>query len=229
MAFSEAHDAKSFASPGAGSKKPLSWAAGFLLLGALFVISRYNYLLFHALAELFSIAVAWALFMLAWNSRKFVSDKALVMLSIAYLFIGFIDLFHTLAYKGMNIFNTHQDANLATQLWIGARFMESVNLLLFSLLSGRSIRTGPVLLAYGTATAVFMLTLFVWPVFPACFVDGAGLTLFKKVAEYVICLILAAAVLILRRKREHFDPDVFGCSRPPCWSPWRGSCVSPFM
>jgi len=89
------------------------------------------------------------------------------------------------------------------------RKTECVSLLLFAVLSGRFIRTGLVIVAYGTATAVLMLAVFAWPVFPVCFVDGAGLTLFKKVAEYVICGVLTAAVLLLRRKRKRFDPDVF--------------------
>lgn len=40
---------------------------GLILLGCLYVISRFNYLLFHMLAELFSISVAGAVFLLAYN------------------------------------------------------------------------------------------------------------------------------------------------------------------
>ena len=74
------------------------------LLG-LALISRYNYLLFHSLAEIFSIIIASGIFIIAWNSRRFQENHYLLFLGIAYLFIGTLDLFHTLSYRGMNIFH----------------------------------------------------------------------------------------------------------------------------
>jgi len=44
---------------------------------------------------------------------------------------------------------------------------------------------------------------------PACYVEGRGLTLFKIVNEYLICLTLAAALLFLIRRRERLDADVW--------------------
>ena len=38
---------------------------GFLAL--LFVVSLQNYLLFHSLAELFSIVIAFGIFVIGWN------------------------------------------------------------------------------------------------------------------------------------------------------------------
>jgi PAS domain S-box-containing protein len=191
------------------SKNSLKFMVGIGLLAALYGVSRYNYLLFHGLSELFSIAVAWAVFMLVWNSKRFIADKALLMLGIAYLFIGLLDMLHMLAYKGMNVFPGLPGADCATQLWIAARYMESISLLLFSLLTNRSVRPLPVFLAYGLATATLLATIFAWPVFPSCYVEGVGLTPFKKVSEYVICLILAGALVLLWRKRHRFDRDVF--------------------
>ncbi len=56
------NDVEGFFDP--SRKSPITVWVGMGLIAALFVISQYNYLLFHGLAELFSIAVAWALFML---------------------------------------------------------------------------------------------------------------------------------------------------------------------
>jgi len=38
----------------------LQAVAGLVFLLVLFVVSRHNYLLFHGLAELFAVAVAWS-------------------------------------------------------------------------------------------------------------------------------------------------------------------------
>ena len=93
---------------------------GIFVLFGLYITSLYSYLLFHSLSEIFSIAVACGIFMVAWNSRRFLDNNYLLFLGVAYLFIGGIDLIHTLAYKGMGIFQGY-DANLPTQLWISSR------------------------------------------------------------------------------------------------------------
>ncbi|MEK6698478.1 MAG: MASE3 domain-containing protein [Nitrospirota bacterium] len=76
----------------------------FVILGLLYLASQYSYLLFHSIAEIFSVVVAFGIFMLAWNSRRFLDNNALLFIGIAYLFVGMIDILHTLAYKGMGVF-----------------------------------------------------------------------------------------------------------------------------
>ncbi len=73
------------------TKKTLSRCLGILLLSGLYLTSLYNYLLFHSIAELFSVVVAIGIFMLAWNSRRFLDNSYLLFLGIAYLFIGALD------------------------------------------------------------------------------------------------------------------------------------------
>ncbi|MFW6190810.1 MAG: MASE3 domain-containing protein, partial [Candidatus Bipolaricaulota bacterium] len=94
-----------------------------------YYLSTHNYLLFHSLAELFSIVVAFGIFVVAWNSRTFHENDYLTFIGIAYLFVGSIDLIHTLAYEGMGVFPNY-GADLPTQLWIIGRYMESLSLLL---------------------------------------------------------------------------------------------------
>ena len=184
-------------------------ALGTALLLALFFISRNNYLLFHGLAELFSVAVAWGVFMMVWNARHFVGNDALVMLGAAYLFVGLLDLLHTLAYKGMGVFPGPHSANLATQLWIAARYMESLSLLAFAALIGKNVRPLPVLSGYAGVTALLLLAVFSWGVFPDCYLADTGLTPFKKGSEYIVCLILLLSLAVLWRKKAAFHPSVF--------------------
>jgi len=84
-------------------------------IGVLYIVSFYNYLLFHSLAEIFSIVIACGIFFFAWNSRQFLENDYFLFLGIGYVFIGGIDLLHTLSYKGVNVFEGY-GANLPTQL-----------------------------------------------------------------------------------------------------------------
>ena len=73
---------------------------GVLILAGLYVMSQRNYLLFHSFAEVFSVVVACGVFVVFWNSRRFLGcDGGYLLLGIAYLFVAGLDLVHALAYK----------------------------------------------------------------------------------------------------------------------------------
>ncbi len=179
---------------------------GLLLI--LYVISTLNYIVFHSMIEIFTIVVASCIFVITWNSRKYLGNSFFVMLGIAYLFICIIDVTHLLAYKGMNVFPEF-GANLATQLWIAGRYLEAFSLLaaaaaVFWKLDHRKIFAG-----YTIVTALLLATIFYWRVFPVCFVDGVGLTAFKIYSEYAIILIIAISLAMLVSHRRQFEPRVF--------------------
>jgi hypothetical protein len=46
-----------------------------ILLVVLYFSSRYNYLLFHSLAEIFSILIAFGIFVIAWNCRRILKNN----------------------------------------------------------------------------------------------------------------------------------------------------------
>ncbi len=179
------------------------WA---LVLIGLYLASLYNYLLFHTLAEIFSVIVAYAIFVFAWNSRRLIDNTYLLFIGCAYLFIGIMDLAHTLGYTGMYIFYGY-DTNLPTQLWISARYMQSVSLLIAPLLMGKKLNITWLLSGF-TVVVVLLLGMIFGGVFPDCFLEGVGLTFFKKFSEYLISLILVGAFALLSLKRREFDPGV---------------------
>jgi PAS domain S-box-containing protein len=181
---------------------------GTLVLGGLYATSLYNYILFHNIAEIFGIVIASGIFIIAWNSRHIVRNNYLLFIGIAYLFIGVMSLLHTLSYKGMQVFHGY-GTNLPTQLWISARYMESISLLTAPLILGRRIRPGLVFLLFSTLTLLLLGSVFYWDIFPVCFIEGKGLTPFKKISEYVISLIFSASIFMLYRKKEEFDATVY--------------------
>jgi len=181
---------------------------GIIVLSAILLSRLYNFLLFHSIAELFSIVIAFAIFVVAWNSRRFLDNNYLLFLGIAYLFIGAIDMVHTLAYKGMGVFPEY-DANLPTQLWIMARYMESISLLSAPLFFKRKIRLNLIFAIYLATSGLLLGSIFYWGIFPDCFIEGKGLTSFKIISEYIISLILLGSIIFLISKQKEFDRQVF--------------------
>ncbi len=180
-----------------------------LLMGALYLARCYSYLLFHAMVEMFSIIVACGIFITVWNSRRFWRNGYFLFLGIGYLFVGGLDLVHTLAYKGMGVFLDPANAsNLATQLWVSARYVESLSLLAAPFLLRRRVNSWGVLIGFVGVSALLLGAIFAWDAFPTCYVEGPGLTAFKKHSEYAICGIFAAAILLLLVHRRGFEASV---------------------
>ncbi len=179
-------------------------------VGALYLTSLYSMVLSHTLVEMLSVAIVWSLFALVWNSRRWVKENYLLLLGIALAAAGFIDLMHALAYPDLDVFPGY-DANLSAQLWIAARYLLSLSLLVAPLSLGtyrtfrnqRAFEYGAVM-TYVALTAGLLALVFLGQ-FPDCYVEGIGLTPFMIAGEYVICAILLASLGLLWRKRQHLD------------------------
>jgi PAS domain S-box-containing protein len=207
-----------FDQPG-GQRLKIAFFISVIAAGGLYLTSLYNYLLFHTLVELFSIAIGWSMFVLVWNARRWMNNPYLYGLGVALAAAGCIDLVHTLAYKGMNLFPGY-DSNLPTQLWIAARYLQSLSMLfaavwlidlptVISRIGGENekatsrLEYGLVLVYIGITISLIILIFA--RLFPLCYVEGKGLTPFKKISEYVISLILVASLVVLWKKRQYFD------------------------
>lgn len=195
-------------------ENPVNYIIGVVIvITGLYLSERFNYLLFHSLAELFSIVIAVTLFLIMWNSKKYMANKMLVFIGIGYLFIAILDLLHTLSYQGMPIF---KDYNFyANELWIAARYLESLTLLIAFAWPQRvnqtirRIGTLGILTVYFLITAILVASIFVWKIFPICYIANYGQTEFKIISEYIICLILIAGILLLWKNRSDFDKKIY--------------------
>jgi len=65
------------------AKKYPYFLTGILVFLGLYLTSLYSYLLFHSLAEIFSIVIACGIFMIVWNSRRFLDNNYLLFIGIA--------------------------------------------------------------------------------------------------------------------------------------------------
>jgi len=176
----------------------------FLGLGG---VGWYNYLFFHSLVELFSIVIAAAAFLVAWNTRRLVAHGFFLLLGIALLAAGSLDVVHTLTYKGMEVF-PGIGANLSLQLWIAARALEALSFLLAPRFLLRPLPVGAALFGYAAAVAL-LLAVILGGAFPICYIEGAGLTPFKIGSEYAIALIFLAAAGRGFRARHLLPPEIW--------------------
>ncbi|HEX2981673.1 MAG TPA: MASE3 domain-containing protein [Anaerolineaceae bacterium] len=181
---------------------------GGIIFAGLFWVSLDNLLLFHTLAELFAALIAVSIYILAWNAREFLDNQGILFLAIAYLFVGAIDLAHALTYSGLGIFLV-VNPDLSIGLWLAARFLQAVALLIAPFYFQRRFHPRVMTLIFALLTlGLAAVAIRPWNGLPDGTDSQAGFALFRVYAEYGIAAILSAALLLWILKSRVFDTRV---------------------
>jgi len=208
--------ATGFTDPGLGEKmdqdksyiKNTSNILILVFLLVLYYLSHVNYLFFHTAAELFSIIIAFNIFIIAVNTYRVAQNSFFMLLGIAFGFVGSFDLLHMLAYQGMDIIGAAgDDAHL--KLWISARYLGSMSLLLAVLLHRKKLNLYIIAGFYAFMSAILAASFFVWPLFPASGIADLVLPLFLQISEFIISCILVAALVLIFQTKKVFHKHVF--------------------
>jgi hypothetical protein len=177
----------------------LTVGVGAVLLALLYLASLHSYLLFHTLAEIVFIVVCITVLVMAVALRQFLDDDFALFLGVALSVEAFLHIVHVVDYPGVNMIS--QSLDPPTQMWLAARFLLAVTFIVAPFVIGKRLNL-PLVIAVYVGYAVLMLaTVYWWHVFPATLLDS-GLTIFKKVTEYVICLMLGLGIFLLWRRHD---------------------------
>lgn len=177
-----------------------------VLLVLISLTALISFLLFHTITEIFSIVIAFTIFVIGWHTRKYTESVFFVRYGIAALFVGFIDLLHTLSYEGMGIF-IYYDGNLPTQLWILARYIQSISFIIALIPFTFEKSHYYLMIFYASITIIFVFSIF-YGVFPDCYITGIGLTPFKIISEYIITLFLSISLILLYLQKDNYSKDI---------------------
>jgi len=183
------------------------WLFPLVLSVFLVLISYYNYLLFHTLSEFFAIIVGIMMFVVALSTYDYSRNHFLMYLATGYFWIAALDFIHTLVYKGMVIY-PFDSSDLPTQFWIVARYSEALLLFFAPLILKQKLNQKALFTAFGLLFIV-LYSLIMSGFFPDGFVDGKGLTPFKVVSEYIICLIFLLSLYRLNKIKHKLRAEIF--------------------
>jgi signal transduction histidine kinase/PAS domain-containing protein len=129
---------------------------------------------------------------------------------MAFLFVAGLDVFHTLAFKGMGVFPSFVGSNLATQLWIATRYVLGFSFLIPLVFTRRKIKPSKIIVGYCIVSALLLVSIFYWQNFPIAYDNNLqSLTAFKIGSEYAISIIILAAIGLLIKKRKEFSTNIY--------------------
>lgn len=169
--------------------------------------SPHQYLGVHTIVELFSIIISFAIAIQCWMIFPHTVSSHRLLIGAIFFAIGFLDLFHTLTYKGMPIFISESSVAKATWFWIMARLTESIALCVIFMRKNRPIPKTKRKLAFALVVSYLLIvsgTIFAgesW--LPMLVVEGQGTTALKNNLEYFISFLHLITVLLLLFRYKH--------------------------
>lgn len=161
-----------------------------------------EYLAWHTLLEFAAIFVSFSIFTVTYFIYEESNNFQLIMFGCVFLLMGFLDLFHTLSFKGMpDFFIANNTANRATILFVISRLIGSLGFMLAINIPSKlicKIRKEFFAVVTITFTIILFLIVTYYPsLFPPMFIEGQGLTQIKILLEYLVIIILAISFIII--------------------------------
>lgn len=175
----------------------------------LIIVSKFNYLLFHSLAEIISIVIGISILVISRNTLTVRKDSSLDVLGIGYASVALLDFIHLLSYKGMNVFPDYD--YYAAQIWIVARYLESFTLFvaILTIITKKKISNMLIVIVAIMIISGFLYLIIGNKSFPICFIEGSGQTVFKVFNEYVIIAMFSLSLLLFQWKKQLFPSIVW--------------------
>ena len=171
-----------------------------------FLTEPKAFVFWHSVLELFAAMVAMLIFMIGYRAVLSARKRAVVLLGVAFLGVGLLDLLHALSYVGMSDALSPNSVHKTLFFWLAARLLAALALLVYVRLpTGPEVGLRTKRLALVLMLAVVCTLAFVGLVtpehVPALFVPGQGLTPLNIALEWlVIGLNLATLGLLWQRR-----------------------------
>ncbi len=185
----------------------LDLAFAFFLLCILFLnfISLNNELLFHFMAELYTIIISSCLFAVIWTIRDKIDNSFYYIFATGLLFTAIFDLLHILTFEGM-IFVRKLDIDHSLYFWIMARSLQSTTFLIATIRVKKNININKLLLLFALITFLGANIIFT-NILPSLFNSDGSFSVLRIVLEIFINLMFLISLILLYVNRSVFKVE----------------------
>ncbi|MCT8977763.1 ATP-binding protein [Clostridium sp. CX1] len=167
-----------------------------------------NWLFTHIFIEYLTNIVGMSVCIIALNTYKICKNEFFAFLAVAFAFIFLFEFMQMAAYQGISIIG-QSNYNLTVQL----NLIKSYYSCITAVLAFRYIRTrlkiNVIFYMFLSISFILLLSIFYFRVFPVCYIEGYGLTTFKKVSEFMICIMYIISIIKLRKAKFYFNQQVY--------------------
>lgn len=192
----------------------IEWSFFSVFMFFLFLVNNHDNLFFHTSLELFINFVFILVFVFAFNTYSVNKNNFLLILGTGYFFVAILGIFHLLAYTGMPFLSETDGLKIATQLWIASRYIgvfTSIIAMAFILKPNKKINAYTLFIIYFSITIFLLISILKFKFFPDCYIINIGLTPFKVISEYILCIGFLGTAIIFAKLSKNMDRYLFVC------------------
>lgn len=192
----------------------IEWSSFLVFMVFLFLVNNNDNLLFHASIEIFINFIFVLVFVFAFNTYSVNKNNFLLILGTGYFFVAILGISHLLTFTGMRFLSSTDGLKITTQLWIASRYMGVFTFLIamaFILKPNKKFNPYTLFIIYLSITAFLLLSIFEFKIFPDCYVIDVGLTPFKVISEYILCITFWGTAVIFAKLSKSMDRYLFVC------------------
>lgn len=174
-------------------------------------LEHETYLIFHLLLQIINIIISSAIFLYGWLTWNYSKSKILLLISVIFLAVAIIDIFHTFTYDGMP-FHLGFNIQVPNWFWIIGKIFEICAFLTVFLLNKWKLSKSTSKYENIWFLALSLLLTFLCSILilhnpeklPLLVIEGVGTTPLKKVFEYAFILFYVLTVPYLwKRYQKH--------------------------
>ncbi|MFA5169984.1 MAG: EAL domain-containing protein [Sulfuriferula sp.] len=155
----------------------------------------------HLLMELFAIIIAVLIVIVSWHTFDAKSAHSANVLITGFVIVACCDLVHALTYAGMPPFLADSGTPRAIFFWLMGRTFEVATMGLLAVNWVPSLsRRFSLLLGLAVSGLLIWFGSYQINAFPLTFIEGAGVTQFKTIYEYALCVTYIAVAILLWRQ-----------------------------
>jgi PAS domain S-box-containing protein len=172
---------------------------GIIIMLILYHVNIKDYFIFHNLVELLSIITGFSVFIIAKNTYGVSKNSNFMFLGMCFLIISSFDFLHVLTSYNGGVFNTEK-YNVSIQFYLVGRYIQTAVFILFCILSTKKEKisnASNVIIFFYASALIFFFLIFKFHYFPVCYDPKIGLTLFKRISEYIMFVIFFIITVIL--------------------------------
>lgn len=187
-----------------------------VVLFGIFFVATYtgyrNFLFFHALVELLYVFICFAVFSISLNSFKITDNGYVTYAGICCLFIGIFHSIHVLTFEGA-VFFPWNDVNTSVQISVAEKYLESISLLAMFVVPSKILKnkkyTKLILPFFAIVTALLIMSITVYKIFPVCTGHNSTPTQFKEISEFVISGVIGIFFILAIKEKSRIPKNVY--------------------
>ncbi len=168
-------------------------------------LSNKNIVLFHVSIESFCIFIAMSMLLIAISTYQHNKNNFIIFLGLSYGFVAYYDLLHIVSSKGFNIL-TSNDINISMQVWVIARYLESIALLLacIGIKNKDTFNVNKYITLYALASVILTPLVFKWHLFPPFYTPIIEVSAFIKLSSFILLTINLVSIVITLKNKAYF-------------------------